>query len=628
MAIQSNNSANTANTANTASAAQQAPQYQQQTQQAPNQPRRAGFLENIQRMSSGYVSQYSNSEYFTKMREAVGKAAAECLQDGLVGNVLGINGKEYGLKFSAIVLAISFKERPNLIAYHTLLLEATGDKLKGETITLSGKQVFVRRVTSDAIDPVLIRAVNDVVERAHNNAQVLYAAAQVVPAVIQITDTDTINAIIRNAAMACVSQIQRATKTYEAINLNELQSDYRMEVQVVTSSQPSFDEVGNPIRASFQINTNFVNSQIRRDPRQQLDLVNVDDGNVKFSELTGFVNTVWNPQTSGLALFGQPQQINKPKLTAEAVITAIRTPVANSPAAVELALASVYAVADKHNWAQMLVPSGRTDIPPTTDIGAFNLICDIFNEKKNGLFGTPTSITTCNGDMYKISQYLSAIYQPDMMISLDCAEAGTNSWYTNLFVAAAYGDVDAIAMIIEAANESTGGYFSQIYNPADPILVAANRIPMGYYLVDGKKRDIRDIDLNFICSVYANSPAQVYEYNDTFYPRQGYDEVTNLAAREGLITHAARDQIEITGYARRVTFGGGFLRAYSKAIEACRVNTVVNTPLASDQFRQGTMAPEYIQQALLGSTSTFHSFGDTRRSVQFGNLSQFSGIHR
>jgi len=311
MAIQSNNNAAANNAANNAAQQQpQAQQYQQQAQQQQaQQPRRAGFLENIQRMSSGYVSQYSNSEYFNKMREAVSKSAAECLQEGLVGNVFGINGKEYGLKFSAIVLAISFKERPNLVSYHTLLLEATGEKLKGETIALSGKQVFVRRVTSDAIDPVLIRQVHDVIGRAHNGAQVLYAAAQVVPATIQITDDDTINAIIRNAAMACVSQIQRATKTFEKIDLNDLQNDYRMEVQVVNGNQSSFDEVGNPIRASFSIATNFVNSTQRRDPRQQLDLVNVDDGTVKFSDLTGFVNTVWNPQTSGLALFGQPQQI-------------------------------------------------------------------------------------------------------------------------------------------------------------------------------------------------------------------------------------------------------------------------------------------------------------------------------
>jgi len=460
---------------------------------------------------------------------------------------------------------------------------------------------------------------------------VLNAGAQVVPSSITVEMLDQIQAVLRNAAMACVAQISRYTGSFDQICLTDIPKDMRLEVNVVTGGQTTYDEIGNPIRSSAILALNFVNNVQRQ--RQSLDIVNVDDNSVKFGEVCGFLNPVWAPQSGGGFSYQAPQQQmqSTPKLAAEFVVTAVRTPVANSSASVLLALSSAYVLADDNKWIQLLFNNTmRGEEIETKDIGNLNTICDIFNEKKNGIFGSPSSINTLNGDPFKISQYISSCFMPGMMLSLDCVEAGTSSWYTNLYVAAACGDQNAINTIIESADELTDGKFSSYYSPNEPIIVGMTRVPMGYYVQDKTRRDIRDVDLTYISHVFGSNPAQIHEYNSTFVPRAGFDEPTLLAQREGFIAHALRDNLEITAYARRVTFGGGFLRALSQAIAACHINTVVSTPLSVEQFRQGTPAADYINQALVSGTKTFNSFASQAPRLMFGNMAPMgiSGFRR
>jgi hypothetical protein len=605
--------------------AQAAPQQQQTafSAGAGAAAKRGNFITNVLAMSGNYVAQHSGGEYFNKMREIIEKSTGECLMEGLVGRTYGLNSKEYSTKFSVIAISVALETHPNLVAYHTLLLEATGEKLQPENIQMNGRNIFVRRVTGDAVDSRVITNVHEVVSRVNGQAEILNAGAQVIPSFVKIDDKDTIEAIVRNAAMACVSQIQRYTQSYEVICLADVPRDMRMELNVVTSNSTSYDELGNPVRSSAVLTTNFVTPNARRDNRQMLDIVNVEDNSLKFAEVTGFLNPIWYPGDMSGVMYHTPQQQQaaRPKLAAEFVVTGIRTPAANSPAAVLLALASSYAMADDNKWIQLLFPVGqRPEEDKTRDIGNLNIICDIFNEKQNGIFGSPASVASMNGDPFKISQYLSSCFVPGMVLSLDCLEAGTSSWYTNLFVAAGAGDQDAINTIIASCDELTDGHFSTLYNRADPIISNMIRVPVGHYLVDGKKRDIRDVDLTYIAGVFATNPAQIHEYNSTFVLRQGFDEPTLLAQREGFIAHALRDQLEITAYARRCSLGGKFLQAFSAAIAATHVNTVVQTPLSVEQFRQGTPAADFISQALVTGTHTFNSMGGGAPRLMFGNM--------
>ncbi len=600
-----------------------------------NQRRSVGnFTSILSGLANNYVVQGAGGEYFIKMRDAMALCAKNLVQDGLTVKFYSLNRQEHqNLRFSALVLALSIDELPNHVAYHTLVLEGTGDRPKPEMVQIDNRQVAINKVTSDAVDSILMDLIHNVVIRNNENKICLSAASQVVNSTIssEPKDASITENIIRNAAMACVSQILQETDKFEMLSLFDFPRDSRMVIDVVVGNNSVYDDVGSPQRASAQLSMSIVNNNQRRALRDQLDTLNNEDGTIRICDVAGFLNPVWAPMQDTQLLYRQPgQQIQVPKLAAEFVITGVRTPYATSPAAVLMAISTAYALMDDNKWMQLLLPTGvqKQDKGDLTDIGSLNIVCDTLNQNINNMFGSPVDVSTMAGDLVKISQYIARMFKDGMLLSIDCPESGPQSWYLNVFVAAAMGDLNATNTIVKAADELTGGHFSSYYKGGN--LFCSNiRVPLGYYMSGNVKRDIRDIDLTAICKLFASNPEQIHEYNSTFVPRMNHSEPTLLAQREGFIKHALRDQCDITGYAQRLTFSNEFLGPFSQATAAAQLNTVVNTPLTVDQLRHGTPTPDYVNNALMKGTRTFSNNGGFASGPRhgFGNQAAF-GIRR
>ena len=601
-----------------------------QAQAAPagEQPKRTGFWSFHQKgIVNAPVSAGIGGEYFTKIRTTLGEIYKD-LAEGLEVSILSLNRQNFPqLRFSALIVACKMPSVNNqIVSYHTLILENTGEKLQPAHRQVDNQNIQVNRVTSDAFDEVMQKMAHEAVLAEFSNLHAFPADAMVLPSHIDSTKKEILENVARNAALACVSVINSATDSFGELNLAYMDRDCRFVIDVAFGNHQVTDVVGNPQRSSVLIT---YSSQLKNAQTMQnnTNTVNVADSVARICELSGFLNPIWAPvdAQSGIG-FGSYINPNIPrptqKFAAELVITAVRTDYATSPAAVLLALSSFLAMVDNDAWIQAFLPrpNQRTnslqDKVDITDIGALNITANLANETQYGGFGRPMDISNMKGDLIEINKYIVALFRPGVIVSMDCPEAGPQSWYMSLFPAAASGDVDAYNQIYQAAQELTNNQFERFFKHGDAMFTNIVRVPLGHYVVGDQVQDIRNIDYTAIANMYQNNPSIIHEYSNTFVERPGVSSVRNLATREGIIRDALHQQCTIDGYAARVSFSDAFIRSLSSAIAECNLPVTVNTPLNADQLRTGTLAPSFVGNSLAHNTHTFSTGYASARPVQ------------
>lgn len=574
-------------------------------------------------------------EYLQRFRQGLADIYKDIVP-GVEVQILTLNRQNTpALRFSAILIACRIPEiSTSHVAFHTLILEATGDKLQPVMRNIDNQQVKVNLVTSDAADEVLRRIATEAVTETYTGCTVLKAESMVVPASIQPPTKDQVDNpienIARNAAMACFSEIAVATGNFGQLNLAFMERDCRFTIDVSFGNHQVTDITEMPQRASVLVG---FNSQKKTATGQGwgVETINIPDSVTRICELAGFINPIWAPvvqqntygmgypQSYGMG-YQQPMMPTQ-KFAAEFVITSVRTEHATSPAAVLLAVSSFLAVVDGNNWIQALIPRGSNrdrNAIDITDVGALNITANLGNEKDKGDFGTPIDTMPMRADPIEANKYLVSLFQPGAVVSMDCPEAGPSSWYMSVFAMAATGDQEAFNRIYAAAQELTNGLFGQYFDQKTPMFSNNHRVPLGYYIQNDKKYDIRNIDYTAIANFYTTNPQMIHEYSNTFVNRQGVSPARNLAIREGIIMHVLNHQAVITGYACRVTFSKQFVEALSRSISDCKLPTTVNTPLNADQLRSGVATPDYVSGSLTSGTHTFNSgYGMPRTSMSY-----------
>lgn len=599
----------------------------QQTMSMGGQAIGGDLFSTLRGMGTGLVAQGVGGEYFTKFRDSVSKIAADLLR-GLNMTIIPLSRQEYdSLRFSAMVLAFQLEGAETEVSYHTLLLEATGEELKPEIRPIDNQQVRINLVTGDANDSALAQLCGRAVAETFPNSRIYSVAATVVPNSIDAGNVDQVTAVVRNAAVAGAACLQSVLGQVTPVSLDTISRDTMMVLDMTTGNGCNYDAVGNPQRSSISVS---ISARKKGRMQQDLSVINAASDTLKICDVSGFVNAIWAPASQGISGFGYinpQQQIPVGKLVAEYVITGVHTPFAQSASAVALALSSVLLVADNNNWVQALIPKAFGAQNDMTEVGALNVICNVGNETANGPWGSVVDTAEMANDLGKFNQFIGKLFRPGTVVSIDCPESAPQSWYLNVFAAAAMNDAAAIAAVKEAFDELTAGNFSKFFPANASLFLSYTRVPLGYYIAaDKQKRDIRDVDLTVICNAFQNNPENIHTYNDTFVPRQNSGPITNLAKREGIIGHVLKEQYKITGYAMRCTFSAETIDALSKALQSLHLNTVINTPLSVDALRTGTPAPDYIGAALVNTTQTYINnggMGGVRPGAVF-NQTQFN----
>ena len=556
------------------------------------------------------ISRGVGSEYYNKLKDNLIEIYKQANDQVEIGIIDLDNTAEPALAFSAMVVAMRHKKDMNTgVAYHVLLIEATGEKITPIFETINNQQVEIMRVTSDAIDEVLMSKVLDKVRKAFPTGPWNSTDATVVPASFNPEDKIAVHRLALNAGLANGTELEIRVNGFKDLNLNTIQNDSTLNINIGFNRQQIEDAVGTPMRSDLLLN--FASKKNNQQGQRNVS-VNSGDKEVKISELSGFIDLIWSP-VNPMGMFNpyaQVQPTQTQKYAARLVITNLASNFSYTPGSVLLSLVTAMSLRDDNNWIQAFRPTAMTGKEiDMTDIGALNIEANLSNEPSG--FGTRIDTKSDNFKLEDLGQLVAALIQPGLIISMDCPESGPQAWYLSLFSAAANGSSAAYNIIYDAANRLTNGSFGKHMPHGTPMFTDMNnRVHVGTWIDrNGNKRDIRDIDHLAVCNLVGDrNPQLIRDFSDT-YLRTQYPLPLRLAARKKILSGLTNETATFNGFAQRVTFTAVFLDALIKGIKDTGLGVRVNTPLTGSDFNNQRGVATFANSALLTPGATFMNAG-------------------
>lgn len=529
------------------------------------------------------------SEVLTKSLEASKEALKSIRKDGIEYSVVPLDHRaENKVIFSGLVFCGKDID-PNgtgMVAYHTLMLEDSGEPISPLVENINGLQVEVPRFVADAWDEEYVGAVQALIEREFAmGSNVFNTGAQVAPRGFNWDDKAAVYQLVDSCIRADGSCIKHFRPTVQKLNLSRVDRNAdSLQIVVNPNDHQLIDAAGQPIRNDISITTSIVP---RQKPQASRSL-NSSSQPKLFTKVGGYMDVFWAPSAQPHGGYGYPMQTNELptwKFAPRFVVTNMENMLTTSVAGQLLALVTARSVQENQNWWTAFIPRSRTggkriDI---RDPGAFNIEGNLGQEAGYGKIVKTDSATFTLQDM---GDLLSKLFRPEVHISLTVSRLGSDAWFNEVFVEAAKGNVDAISDIIAGANELTGGTFAKYYNSANnPVIQNGNQaqghqdcLHGGYYIGEDGKRDIRDIDYLAVMNLKgSNDPMIGAKWTDTF-NRVDYPIRLRMASRKRLIDEATGMEMHYTGIHRLVTFTNEFMNALTKAVIECGITTNVSCP--------------------------------------------------
>lgn len=578
---------------------------------APPQPTKWDF--NQVQMFGAPIPSGLYNEYYTKIKEGlleIYKHANPSMEITLIDLDTVANPT---MAYSSIVVAIRDKTIAECMAYHILVLEATGERLTPTYENINGQQVEIPRYTSNALDDVLRFVVDEKIAKAFPTVQNrLYAEGTVVPADFNPDNKQAMHKLALNTGLACTTEVSQQRQNYRDLNLAEVPRDHNLFINIDFAKQQVEDIIGNIMRSD--VNVNFGTRRMQ----QQNKSVNSGERESNIASSTGFIDLVWapmNPQGGFNPFAQQHQQPNQTqKYAARLVITSLVSNFGYTPAMILLALATASAVRDNNNWINTFRPSpadaGGLDL---RDIGALNIEANMSNDISG--FGTRIDTKSEAFQLPDLGQLISMLIRPGLIVSLDCPLGGPQSWYLSMFAAAARGNPVAIETVYNAALQLTNGIFAK-YVQRGMLLTddPGNTVHTGYWIDrKGNKRDIRDIDTLAVCNIAGErNPELIRAYSDTFL-RKDIPLPKRLADRKKIIQALTNESAVFTGYAERVTFTSAFINGLVASIAETGLIVRAQSQVTDDINNQRGYA-DFVNNTLLQTSNSFMTY-NTYQSV-------------
>lgn len=545
------------------------------------------------------------NEYYTKVKDNLIEIYKHANKDVEISLLDLDNINNPGLAFSNIVVVCRIASNKSSLAYHILTLEATGEKIQPVFDNVAGVQTEIMRLSCSALDDVLRAKADEKVSKAFNVPNRLYAEGTVVPSDFNPDNKQAMHKLALNTGLACTTELNLHTSAFQDINLTQTPKDNNLFIGVDFMRQQVEDAVGNIMRSD--VTTNFGT----RRPQQNSKSVNTGERENSVAVSSGFIDLIWapiNPQTLFNPYAGQQQQFQTQKYAARLIITNLVSNFGYTPAMVLLALATSAAVRDNNNWINSFRPApldnGGVDL---RDIGAVNVEANLENDPSG--WGKRIDTRTETFQLTDLGQLISALIRPGLVISLDCPEAGPQSWYLSMFAAASRGNATASEIIYSAAQQLTGGAFGRYFAKGQPMFDDNhNTVHLGYWIDrKGHKRDIRDIDTLAVCNIAGErNPELIRAFSDTFL-RKDIPLVKRLADRKRILQALTNETVVFTGYADRVTFTERFISALLQGITETGLMVRTQSQVLDDINNQRGYA-DFVNNTLSSSSQSFMSY--------------------
>lgn len=576
------------------------------------------------------------SDYVIKLVTGLTEAYKEATDSGYDVSVLTIDNQTHpSLAFTCLAVCVSPKVDKNrandekIVAAHLLIIEATGSRITPILENINGAQVEIMRVAGDALDNVLFGVVIERLGKAFPGYRHVISEGEVVPASFDLDDKGLVHGLAANAASAAGTDVVMNMKSFTDIDLRT-EKDTNLIIDLEFNKLQLRNAVGLPIRSDVIIN--FSN---RRNTGNRNFSVNTNDRENKVSEISGFVDVLYNPQNNNALhnpYYAQPQQqMNTQMYSPRFVMTDIHSEIAATPGSILLAISTASALAKDLNWVLAFRPVITGNNIDVNDIGALNYEANLGREQPGQIDRINTKAE--NFTPMDLGAYISAIIRPGLIISMDCPEAGPQSSYLSVFAAAAAGYQKAIDIVVAAADTLTGGNFSKHLNNQDALFINTNtRIHLGYWIDNkGDKRDLRDVDLIYVANmVGGKNPRAIADWSDTTL-NQNRPLPVRMQEAKRMIMALTSETAVFTGFAQRITFSAAFLNALNLGIRDAGIGVAVNTPLPSSDFQnqRGTAAVLANAAQFIPNQSFMNNGGYAGQGqVYSGPTNQFNNRYR
>jgi hypothetical protein len=473
-----------------------------------------------------------------------------------------INNPSLGL--SALAVCMHMKNNAKLgVAVHTLIIEGSANAFDPYFHkTAGGNSVPVIRVAGDAYDDNMRAAVFGAAQKAFPGSALLDAGPCVVPRDFDQTNQILVYSLAASAAIAVNTTLEMARGgDFKDLCLKDFGVDPSLTARVSFNAQQSVDAVGLPVRGPIVIQFQAGGQAQQGQPIEQARDI---------SEIRGFMDLSYDSAQAPNNIFNPVQAANQNRATYinHFIMTSMYSVDLQTLPAQLLALVTSSVLREQNAYGFAWKPKPATDRLDLQDIGAIGLEVGPRSES-----GQPMKFDT-KSDAFRpeqLGQMLQVFMHPGMMVSMDVAEAGAQTWFNDVFIAAGKGKPAAQKALIDAANYLTSGRFGVHYQAmggsGNPIMDTGNRIHMGYFTNhEGIKKDIREIDYLAILNLFPNDhEAQIRTWSNSLLA-QNIDPQQRLNDRMKMLEPL---NPTITGFARRLTIEGKYLEALLKGSVDC-----------------------------------------------------------
>lgn len=556
-------------------------------------------LDRLQQMRSNYSRAVPVNDSAAVAYD-IQKYFAELVEKTKVGFQFAILTPErHSVPLCAIVVHRSIRGRngQEYAAAHSIIIEGP-QPLNSRTAQYGNQQFNVLSVPGDIYsDRMYSRVVEEL--RAHygSSIMVLDAQASVIPKELNLENNkNELTHILSCASDAVEGMLNLVSDSPRILTANVIRPDNTLRIvnQTDFNPAPQYTASGQPVRSDISVTLSATaNANGFENEMAQMPLVTTDM----------YIDLLYVPQQPmQQGWFGAPAQQFQSTLSyiPRVVITSVQNQeLFASLEEVLLGIVNSMSIVPNNAYTQVFRPRERKGNIDSRDIGAVG-----YEVPQLAADGKPGHIVL-DGDQFKTAQLIAdTIATNNVFYSMDIPEVGDTSWITNALIGAANGNPEAIAQVIQACNNLSNGEFAKIWDNSGIVDNDFTRIHLGHYFDGQIKKDLRTIDRLALLNVFSRTGRLdlVAEYDSTFIPDNSTTDL-RLDKRFQILTAALGDgQINLKGYARRVTFRGRFLQLLELALK----NAGVVIQQSNGNFNNTTVrrmtAQDYAMYSLGGQT--------------------------
>lgn len=457
------------------------------------------------------------------------------------------------LALPVLVVICSSKDEPQAgLGYHCLIVDSDNIDLTPRQIDYQGKHFVGERAPGEIYDSVFIKTIKKLLEDSTPNTPIYNGLARVVPKDFDVDNPVLVQNLYKDTVVAATMALRRGYAPEQfAFNLKDVESSEVLWLEENYDVERS-DSFGNPIRSDVELLLTL-RSRIGQNAQRHSAI----------GLVTGFIDTI--------PMVGD-------RYHGRFVMTQLRGGREGAHSIFEqlVMLAAATSMAEENHWHQAFIQQHYSRF--SRDV---RLLHPKLNIEEFGI------------DLEATEKAMNEVFLPGLIFSLDVENAGSATWYNDVWAGAASHDEKSYQAIYDAACQLTAGVFEREFQRGEPIVFdERNMVHTGHFYSELYKRafDLREIDVLTLKRYLAERDPSVVKFWEDTFTRIDIPTEVRLCERQKIMAAFLGEKPVFTDVAYRVTFSNPFIQALRRSCAQfmqVRTNRVV--PQSEPQYAWPTV---------------------------------------